>query len=118
MIRKKEIGIPWCSILQKDRIVYGRPLHPWGALNEILSWCMPAKRIPPISVLGVLTINGWDERQKEFGNLYQTQTIGKDLHEEHSVSVRNDGDTIKSCSKYNVDEKHVTTALSFGLNEM
>ena len=42
----------------------------------------------------------------------------KDLHEEHSVSVRNDGDTIKSCSKYNVDEKHVTTALSFGLNEM
>ena len=32
----------------------------------------------------------------------------KDLHEDDSVSVINDGDTIKSfCSKYNVDEKHV-----------
>ena len=32
----------------------------------------------------------------------------KDLHEEHSVSVIKDVDTIKSfCSKYNVDEKHV-----------
>ena len=40
---------------------------------------MPAKRRPPISVLDVLTIDGWDERQKEFRNLYQTdqiQTIG------------------------------------------
>ena len=32
----------------------------------------------------------------------------KDLYEDHSVSVINDGDTIKSFfSKYNVDEKHV-----------
>ena len=31
---------------------------------------------PPVSVLGVLTIDGWDQRQKEFRNLYQTQTIG------------------------------------------
>ena len=37
---------------------------------------MPAKSRPPISVLGVLTIDGWDQRQKEFRNLYQTQTIG------------------------------------------
>ena len=64
------------SIPQKDRIVYARPLHPWRALNEILSWCMPAKRRPPISVLGVLTKDGWDHRQKESRNLYQTQTIG------------------------------------------
>ena len=26
-------------------------------------------------VLGVLTIDGWDQRKKEFRNLYQTQTI-------------------------------------------
>ena len=131
------------SIPQKDRIVYGRPLHSWRALNEILSWCMPAKRRPPISVLGVLTKDGWDHRQKESRNLYQTQTIGdiiswmsfrrnrqaghtpddypprkclKDLHEEHSVSVINDGDTIKSfCSKYNVDEKHVITYINRAL---
>ena len=103
---------------------------------------MPAKRRPPISVLGVLTIDGWDQRQKEFRNLYQTQTIGdiswmsfrrnrqaghtpddypprkclKDLREEHSVSVINDGDTIKSfCSKYNVDEKHVITYINRAL---
>jgi len=32
------------------------------------------------------------------------------LSEEHSISVINDGDTIKSfCSKYNVDEKRVIT---------
>jgi len=41
---------------------------------------------------------------------YLTRKCLKDLHEEHSVSVINDGDTIKSfCSKYNVDEKHVIT---------
>ena len=95
---------------------------------------MPAKRRPPISVLGVLTIDGWDQRQKEFRSLlYQTQTIGdislmsfrRNRQEGHqmtisrenvwgtcmrnySVSVINDGDSIKSfCSKYNVDEKHV-----------
>ena len=100
---------------------------------------MPAKRRPSVSVLGVLTIDGWDQRQKELRNLYQTQTIGdiswmsfrrnrqaghtpddypprkclKDLHEEHSVSVINDGDTIKSfCSKYNVDEKLVITYIN------
>ena len=128
------------SIPQKDRIVYGRPLHSWRALNEILSWCMPAKRRPPISVLGVLTKDGWDHRQKESRNLYQTQTIGdiiswmsfrrnrqaghqmpdylprkclKDLREKHSVSVINDGDTIKNfCSKYNVYEKHVITYIN------
>ena len=34
----------------------------------------------------------------------------KDLYEEDSVSVINDGDTIKSfCSKYNFDGKHVIT---------
>ena len=37
----------------------------------------------------------------------------KDLHEEDSVSVINDGDTIKSfCSKYNVDGKHVITYIN------
>ena len=93
---------------------------------------MPAKRRPPISVLGVLTIDGWDQRKKEFRNLYQTQTIvdipwislrrnrqaghrmtisrenvwGTCMRN-YSVSVINDGDSIKSfCSKYNVDEKH------------
>ena len=35
-----------------------------------------AYRRPPISVLAVLTIAGWDQRQKEFRNLYQAQTIG------------------------------------------
>ena len=129
----------WNSLVQltserSNRLL--RPLQPWRALNEILWWCMPAKSRPPISVHGVLTIDGWDQKQKEFRNLYQTQTIGdiswmslgrnrqaghwatlddylprkwlKDLHDEHSGSVINDGDTIKSfCSKYNVDEKHV-----------
>ena len=38
-IRKKQNGIPWCNILQKDRIVYGRQLHPWRTLYRILSWC-------------------------------------------------------------------------------
>ena len=101
---------------------------------------MPAKRRPPISVLGVLTKDGWDHRQKESRNLYQTQTIGdiiswmsfrrnrqaghqmpdylprkclKDLREKHSVSVINDGDTINNfCSKYNVYEKHVITYIN------
>ena len=42
----------------------------------------------------------------------------KDLHEEHSVSVINDGDTIKSfCSKYNVDEKHVITYINRALKK-
>ena len=68
----------WNSLVQltserSNRLL--RPLQPWRALNEILSWCMPAKRRPPISVLGVLTIDGWDQRKKEFRNLYQTQTI-------------------------------------------
>ena len=37
----------------------------------------------------------------------------KDLYEEDSVSVINDGDTIKSfCSKYNVDGKHVITYIN------
>ena len=35
-----------------------------------------AYRRPPISVLAVLTIAGWDQRQKEFRSLYQAQTIG------------------------------------------
>jgi len=45
---------------------------------ESSSWnsvVMPAKRRPPVSVLGVLTTDGWDPREKEFNNLYQTQTI-------------------------------------------
>ena len=34
----------------------------------------------------------------------------KDLYDEHSDSIINDRDTIKSfCAKYNVDEKHVIT---------
>ena len=38
---------------------------------------------------------------------------GRDLHEKHSVSVINDGDTIKNfCSKYNVYEKHVITYIN------
>ena len=92
--------------------------------SNLCSWCS-----------SVLTRNGWDQRQKEFRNLYQTQTIAdtsdgidreaghwddylqrkclKDLHEEHSVSAINDGDTIKSfCSKYIVDEKHVITCIN------
>ena len=37
----------------------------------------------------------------------------KDLYEDDTVSVINDGDTIKSfCSKYNVDEKHVITYIN------
>ena len=110
----------------------------WNSLVQLtsersnLSWCMPAKRRLPISVLGVLTIDGWNQRQKEFRNLYQTQTIGDiswmsfrrnrqaghrmtisrenvwgTCMRNYSVSVINDGDSIKSfCSKYNVDEKH------------
>ena len=51
----------WNSLVQltserSNRLL--RPLQPWRVLNEILSWCMPAKRRPPISVLGVLTIDG------------------------------------------------------------
>ena len=113
----------------------------WNSLVQLtsersnLSWCMPAKRRLPISVLGVLTIDGWNQRQKEFRNLYQTQTIGDiswmsfrqnrqaghrmtisrenvwgTCMRNYSVSVINDGDSIKSfCSKYNVDVKHVIT---------
>ena len=57
-----------------------------------------------------------------FMDVYQTESTGrtpddhvprkclKDLYEEDSVSVINDGDTINSfCSKYNVDGKHVFT---------
>ena len=60
-----------------------------------------------------------------FMDIFQTESTGrtpddylprkwlKDLHEEHSVSVRNDGDSIKSfCSKYNVYEKHVITYIN------
>ena len=37
----------------------------------------------------------------------------KDLHEEHSVSVITDRDTIKNfCLKYNVDEKRVITYIN------
>ena len=55
-----------------------------------------------------------------FMDIYQTESTGrtpddylprkciKDLYEEHSDSIRNDQDTMKSfCSKYNVEEKHV-----------
>lgn len=55
-----------------------------------------------------------------FMDVYQTESTGRtpddyaprkcsnDLSEEHSISVINDGDTIKSfCSKYNVDDKRV-----------
>ena len=65
-----------------------------------------------------------------FTDVFQTESTGKtpddylprkclkDLHEEHSVSVINDGDTIKSfCSKYNVDEKPVITYIN-GLKEI
>ena len=58
-------------------------------------------------------------------DVFQTESTGRtpddylprkclrDLHEEHSVSVINDGDTIKSfCSKYNIDEKHVITYIN------
>ena len=60
-----------------------------------------------------------------FMDVFQTESTGrtaddylprkwlKDFHEEHSVSVINDGDTIKCfCSKYNFDEKHVITYLN------
>ena len=53
-------------------------------------------------------------------DIYQTESTGrtpddylprkciKYLYEEHSDSIRNDQDTMKSfCSKYNVEEKHV-----------
>ena len=44
---------------------------------------------------------------------YLPRKCFKDLHEKYSVSVINDGDTIKSfCSKYNVDEKHVITYIN------
>ena len=55
-----------------------------------------------------------------FMDIYQTESTGrtpddylprkciKYLYEEHSDSIRNDQDTMKSfCSKYNVEEKHV-----------
>ena len=57
-----------------------------------------------------------------FMDVYQTKSTGttpddylprqclKDLYDEHSDSIINDRDTIKSfCTKYNVDEKHVIT---------
>ena len=39
---------------------------------------------------------------------YAPRKFSKDLSEEHSISLTNDGDTIKSfCPKYNVDDKRV-----------
>ena len=76
---------------------------------------------------------------KEFRNLHQTETIAdiswnvyqtestgrtpddylprkclRDFYEEHSVSIINDGHTVRSfCPKNNVDEKHFITYINY-----
>ncbi|CAH3168104.1 unnamed protein product, partial [Porites evermanni] len=77
-------------------------------------WVGPeTKRIPQ----PVPDPNNWGH----FMDVYQTESTSrtpndlprkclKDLYGEHSVSIINDGNTIKSfCSKNKVDEKHVIT---------
>ena len=52
-------------------------------------------------------------RNRQAGHRMTPEKMFEGLHEEDSVSVINDGDTIKSfCSKYSVDGKHVITYIT------
>ena len=101
-----------------------------------MEFCCDSNKEETSSLRSWCSNNGWVGTEREriqqpvpdpnnpghFMDVYQTESTGrtlddyaprkfsKDLSEEHSISVTNDGDTIKSfCPKYNVDEKRVIT---------
>ena len=91
---------------------------------NLCSWCSYNRWVRPETERTPQPVSDPNNRG-HFMDVFQTESTGrtpddylprkwlKDLHEKYSVSVINDGDTIKSfCSKYNVDEKHVITYIN------
>ena len=89
--------------------------------SNLCSWCSNNRWVAPETERipqPVPDPNNWGH----FMDIYQTESTSrtpndylprkclKDFYGEHSVSIINDGNTIKSfCSKNKVDEKHVIT---------
>ena len=92
--------------------------------SNLCSWCSNNRWVGPETERIPQPVPDPNNRE-HFMDVFRTESTGrtpddylprkclKDLHEEHSGSVINDGDTIKSfCSKYNVGEKHVITYIN------
>ena len=87
--------------------------------SNLCSWCSNNRWVGPETERIPQPVQA-SNNPGHFMDIYQTESTGrtpddylprkciKYLYEEHSDSIRNDQDTMKSlCSKYNVEEKHV-----------